>query len=169
MIYFNCTKCNTKLSAPPGSEGGQCDCPTCNTRLDIPGAAPAPRERARNYADEDRPSSRRKPAEDYEEEERPSRRRQERYDPPARREDYDDRPSRRRRDEEEDDRPSRRRRGGFECPYCGSDEPPATRSQMSQGGLVVLIIMLLLCWPLFWIGLLMKEEYQVCADCGRRL
>jgi len=34
---------------------------------------------------------------------------------------------------------------------------------------VVFVVMLLFCWPLFFIGLLMKEEYQVCSDCGARL
>jgi hypothetical protein len=29
--------------------------------------------------------------------------------------------------------------------------------------------MLMFCFPLFWIGLLMKEDVKVCADCGRRL
>jgi hypothetical protein len=30
-------------------------------------------------------------------------------------------------------------------------------------------VLVLLFWPLFWIGLLIKENYRVCADCGRTL
>ena len=67
-------------------------------------------------------------------------------------------------------RPSRRgRRGRYECPHCGSPEEPFTRSEMSQAGLIMMIVMLIFCWPLFWIGFLMTENYQQCPDCGRRV
>jgi DNA-directed RNA polymerase subunit RPC12/RpoP len=105
--------------------------------------------------------------------------------PRKRREDddyYDDRPRRRRDDDEyEDDRPrrrrgeddddDRRRRPSFRCPYCGSDAPPSRRSQVSTVGWVLFIILLLgLCTaPFCWIGLLIREDYRVCGDCGTRL
>lgn len=67
-------------------------------------------------------------------------------------------------------RPSRRMRGvGFECPYCHTDQPPSTRSQISPAGWVVFVAMLFFCFPLFFIGLLMTEEYKVCSQCGVRL
>ena len=96
------------------------------------------------------------------EEERPTRRRRDEDD------EYD-RPNRslRRRDADEEDRP---RRPSFRCPYCKSDEVPVRKSQVSQAGWIVFILMLLfLCLPLCWIGLLIKEEYRVCADCGSKL
>jgi hypothetical protein len=34
---------------------------------------------------------------------------------------------------------------------------------------VVFAVMITFCFPLFFIGLLMKERYRVCGDCGRRL
>jgi transcription elongation factor Elf1 len=73
--------------------------------------------------------------------------------------------------EADDDRERRRRHGvGFRCPYCNTDTPPLTRSKVSTGGWVTFILLLLLfCWPLCWIGLLIKEEYHVCTDCGMKL
>src|SRR4051812_17128116 len=90
----------------------------------------------------------------------------------------DDRPrSRSRRDEDDFDdeprerRPARRRGGGdgFECPFCGSTEEPTTQKKISTGGWIVFAVLLLVCWPLFWIGLLMKEDVTVCYDCGRKI
>jgi lipopolysaccharide-induced tumor necrosis factor-alpha factor len=78
---------------------------------------------------------------------------------------------RRRRDEDDeyDDRP-RRGRGRFGCPFCGSDAPPRTREEMSQAGLVVMIVLILFCLPLFWIPLVaMKEQKRYCSDCGAKL
>jgi lipopolysaccharide-induced tumor necrosis factor-alpha factor len=106
----------------------------------------------------------------YDEEPPPSRRRHDEPPPPRRRryeDDYHDRPRRRRgRDYEDDDRPSRR---GFRCPFCRSDAAPLFRSGISAAGWVVFVVMLLFCFPLFFIGLLMQEEYPVCRDCGARL
>ena len=66
--------------------------------------------------------------------------------------------------------PARRsRRRGFECPYCGCDSSPARRSQISTAGWMVFVMMILFCLPLFWVGLLITEEYRVCRDCGARL
>ena len=72
------------------------------------------------------------------------------------------------RNDEYDDRPVRRRRG-FECPYCGTDELPVVKSQISTGGWIVFAVMLVTCFPLFWIGLLIKEDYRECYDCGVQL
>ena len=58
---------------------------------------------------------------------------------------------------------------GYRCPRCGSTMPPMYQSKMSDGGLAVLILMILFCFPLFWIGLLMREEYRVCPACLLRL
>lgn len=58
---------------------------------------------------------------------------------------------------------------GFRCPFCKSEELPEVRSRISTGGWVVFAVMIFVCFPLFWIGLLMKEEYRVCRDCGSTL
>jgi len=54
------------------------------------------------------------------------------------------------------------------CYNCGSTLTPVLRSKMSDAGLIVLVVMLMVCFPLFWIGLMMKEEYTICPSCGVR-
>ena len=64
---------------------------------------------------------------------------------------------------------SRSRQPRFKCPYCGSTESPTIKQQISTAGWVTFAVLLLFCLPLFWIGLLMKEDYRVCYDCGAKL
>jgi LITAF-like zinc ribbon domain len=59
--------------------------------------------------------------------------------------------------------------GQYRCPYCGTNSPPFIISKISSGGWVVFALMLLFCFPLFWIGLLMKDHHQICAQCRVRL
>lgn len=59
--------------------------------------------------------------------------------------------------------------GQYRCPYCGTNHPPFTTTQVSSGGWVVFALMLLFCFPLFWIGLLMKDTHQICSQCRVRL
>ncbi len=59
--------------------------------------------------------------------------------------------------------------GQYKCPYCGTNRPPYANSQISSGGWVVFALMLLFCFPLFWIGLLMKDTHQTCSQCHVRL
>ncbi len=58
---------------------------------------------------------------------------------------------------------------GFECPFCHTHAAPFRKSQVSTAGWVTLIALLIMCLPLFWIGLLMKEEVPVCRSCGIKL
>jgi hypothetical protein len=66
-------------------------------------------------------------------------------------------------------RAERRDRHGFRCPYCGSPELPHSYSQISGAGWVVFTLLLLFCLPLFWVGLLIREDVTVFHDCGMRL
>jgi hypothetical protein len=54
----------------------------------------------------------------------------------------------------------------YRCPYCGSTQRPHTLQKISTGGWIVFAVMLLVCFPLFFIGLLMKDTYQVCGQWG---
>lgn len=73
-------------------------------------------------------------------------------------------------DYEDDDRgPRRPARGRYQCPYCGSQEVPVTKQRISTAGWAVFIALLFFCFPLFWIGLLIKEDYLECYDCGTRI
>ncbi|PYT01659.1 MAG: hypothetical protein DMF63_02085 [Acidobacteria bacterium] len=57
----------------------------------------------------------------------------------------------------------------FRCPFCQAGTPPIVRSKISTGGWVVFVVLLLFCFPLFWIGLLMTEPIKFCSTCGMRL
>jgi hypothetical protein len=59
--------------------------------------------------------------------------------------------------------------GGFQCPYCRTTVPPVARERVSQTGWIVLVVLILTCFPLFWIGLIIKEPYRVCRECGNTL
>lgn len=58
---------------------------------------------------------------------------------------------------------------GFRCPYCQSPAGSYFVSKVSTQGWVVMLILLLFCFPLFWIGFLMKEETYYCRSCRMRL
>lgn len=58
---------------------------------------------------------------------------------------------------------------GWRCPYCHSDEGKRTRTRISTAGVITIIALLLICFPIFWIGLLMTESHDYCRDCGTRL
>ena len=58
----------------------------------------------------------------------------------------------------------------FHCPFCQSTCRPRQQSKVSTAGWVLFVLMLLfLCWPLCWLGLLIKDEYYVCGACGMKL
>lgn len=58
---------------------------------------------------------------------------------------------------------------GYKCPNCGSNYPPLAEKKISMEGWIVFAALLVFCLPLFWIGLLMKEEQRVCPACRHRL
>ena len=58
---------------------------------------------------------------------------------------------------------------GFRCPYCQSPAGSYYVSKISSQGWIVMLILLLFCLPLFWIGLLMKEETYYCRSCQMKL
>jgi hypothetical protein len=53
----------------------------------------------------------------------------------------------------------------FRCMNCGGSSLIVDR-KVSTAGWVVFATMILFCFPLFWIGLLMKEDYRRCGTCG---
>jgi hypothetical protein len=58
---------------------------------------------------------------------------------------------------------------GYHCPRCGTTAPPQINRKISTGGWIVFAAMLLFCFPLFWIGFLIKEEERVCSMCFTRI
>lgn len=63
----------------------------------------------------------------------------------------------------------KKRRRDVECENCGSNARPYVTSGISESGWVTFAILLILFFPLCWIGLLMNETRVKCSDCGARL
>lgn len=58
----------------------------------------------------------------------------------------------------------------FRCPYCQSAAPPIRCRKTSTGGWIFFwVLLLFLCFPICWIGLLIKDDYVRCASCGIKL
>lgn len=56
-------------------------------------------------------------------------------------------------------------KGYFECPFCHSRAGYKNTSRVSGGGWVVVVLLLLFCFPLFWI----IETHQYCKTCRVRM
>ena len=57
------------------------------------------------------------------------------------------------------------------CPFCRYVGPARIQQKVSVGGWIVFVLLLLsffLFW-LCWIGLLIKDDYYVCGNCGIKL
>lgn len=54
----------------------------------------------------------------------------------------------------------------MQCPYCHAYAPPRMVQKISTAGWVVFAVLLFFCFPLCWIGLLMKEDQRACNNCG---
>lgn len=53
----------------------------------------------------------------------------------------------------------------YPCAVCGSHRLH-NRKKITTGGWVTFVILLLLFFPLCWIGLLMRSSHIHCLDCG---
>ncbi len=59
--------------------------------------------------------------------------------------------------------------GNYRCPNCMSQFLPRIERRISTTGWIVFAVLLVVFFPLFWIGLLIKEDVQVCPSCNTRL
>lgn len=59
--------------------------------------------------------------------------------------------------------------GSYRCPNCMSQFLPRIERRISTTGWIVFAVVLVLFFPLFWIGLLIKEDVQICPSCNLRL
>lgn len=57
----------------------------------------------------------------------------------------------------------------FRCPNCMSNLMPRLEKRISTAGWVTFSLLLVFFFPLFWIGLLIKEEVPVCQSCNTKL
>jgi hypothetical protein len=63
----------------------------------------------------------------------------------------------------------KRRPRNVECDYCGSTARPTYTDAISEAGWVTFAVLLVLFFPLCWIGLLITDTRVTCSDCGARL
>lgn len=57
----------------------------------------------------------------------------------------------------------------FRCPHCSSQMVPRIERRISTAGWVTFAVLLVVFFPLFWIGLLIKEDVPVCLACNSKL
>jgi hypothetical protein len=145
-ITVACPSCGAKSSAPDNAAGRKVKCPKCQLVIPVPVDEAGAAEVHPVQSEEPRASSA-PPRSSYE-------------------------PAGSHRDEpvKEGDRRPGPRRGHFSCPFCGSDAPPREAMEISPNGMIVMVVLLLTCLPLFWIPLVsMKEPKRYCSDCGSKL
>ena len=58
---------------------------------------------------------------------------------------------------------------GYRCPNCMSQYMPRMERRISTAGWITFAVLLVFFFPLFWIGLLIKEDVPVCQTCNARL
>lgn len=58
---------------------------------------------------------------------------------------------------------------GYQCPRCGTHQLPQITKKISAAGWVVFAVLMVFFFPLFWIGLLIKEEIRICPVCNVRI
>jgi hypothetical protein len=56
-------------------------------------------------------------------------------------------------------------RSYFECPFCGTHKMPEYEYSISTAGWIVFILLLFGCFPICWIGLLIRDAKSVCVRC----
>ncbi len=57
----------------------------------------------------------------------------------------------------------------FRCPHCMSQYLPRVERRISTAGWITFAVLLVFFFPLFWIGLLIKEDVQVCQSCSTKV
>ena len=58
---------------------------------------------------------------------------------------------------------------GFSCPRCANRQMPRYSRKVSTAGWIVFAVLMVVFFPLFWIGLLLKEDVAYCSVCNLRL
>lgn len=57
----------------------------------------------------------------------------------------------------------------YRCPNCMGQFLPQIERRISTAGWIVFAVLLVMFFPLFWVGFLIKEEVRVCPSCKTRL
>ncbi len=57
----------------------------------------------------------------------------------------------------------------YRCPHCMSQFLPRLDRRISTAGWITFAVLLVFFFPLFWIGLLIKEDVRTCPTCNQRV
>jgi hypothetical protein len=58
----------------------------------------------------------------------------------------------------------------FHCPFCRSPAVPHEVTNITNAGWIFFIVLFLfLCWPLCWLGFLIRETNTFCSTCRMKL
>lgn len=57
----------------------------------------------------------------------------------------------------------------YRCPHCGSHAIPYAVRKISNAGWIVFALLMVLFFPLFWVGFLIKEDAFICPECNFRV
>lgn len=57
----------------------------------------------------------------------------------------------------------------YHCPHCMSPYIPIMEKRISTAGWITFAVLLVFFFPLFWIGLLIKEDVPVCPTCRTKV
>lgn len=58
---------------------------------------------------------------------------------------------------------------GYHCPRCSSQMMPRVVKRISTAGWITFAVLMVMFFPLFWIGLLIKEDVRICPVCSYNL
>lgn len=57
----------------------------------------------------------------------------------------------------------------YRCPSCMSQFLPRMERRISTAGWITFAVLLVFFFPLFWIGLLIKEDVRICPACNTKI
>jgi hypothetical protein len=58
---------------------------------------------------------------------------------------------------------------GYRCPHCATQNFPRVERKISTAGWIVFAALLIVFFPIFWVGLLIKEDVKICPVCNARV
>lgn len=58
---------------------------------------------------------------------------------------------------------------GYRCPMCATQLLPKITRRISTAGWIVFAVLMVTFFPLFWIGLLIKEDVRICSVCNAQI
>lgn len=58
---------------------------------------------------------------------------------------------------------------GYRCPHCGTQNLPFYTKKIATAGWIVFAVLLVMFFPLFWVGFLIKEDVKICPVCNLRV